>query len=55
MKDKIIDIEVEEANERIWFSIEIEKAINESVQLVITEDIDEMITHNIFYTAITRK
>ena len=116
LKGKIIDIEVEEANERIWFSIEIEKAISEldtaemdlelldpinvgksvvkfyvnknhdsdedydteidavvpfqiayavsihkaqgleyeSVKLVITEDIDEMITHNIFYTAITR-
>ena len=26
----------------------------ESVKVVITEDIDEMITHNIFYTAITR-
>lgn len=116
LKGKIIDIEVEEANERIWFSLEIEKAISEldtaemdlelldpinvgksvvkfyvnknhdsdedydteidavvpfqiayavsihkaqgleyeSVKLVITEDIDEMITHNIFYTAITR-
>ena len=26
----------------------------ESVKLVITKDIDEMITHNIFYTASTR-
>ncbi|MFT4143173.1 MAG: ATP-dependent RecD-like DNA helicase [Mobilitalea sp.] len=116
LKGRIVGIEVEESGERIWFSIEIDKAISEfdtsdvalellnpdeignsivrfyvdksydsdedydteidavvpfqiayavsihkaqgleyeSVKLVITEDIDEMITHNIFYTAITR-
>ncbi|MBD5467926.1 MAG: AAA family ATPase [Lachnospiraceae bacterium] len=116
LKGWIVDIEVEADGERIWFSIEIDKAINEldvsglnlkllnpeslgrsvvkfyvnkfhdsdddydtevdavvpfqiayavsihkaqgleyeSVKVVITEDIDEMITHNIFYTAITR-
>ncbi len=116
LKGTIVDIEVDEAEDRIWFSIEFEKALNEldieditlelipgrtpgkaiikfyvdnshdfdgdddteistvvpfqiayavsihkaqgleynSVKVVITEDIDQMITHNIFYTAITR-
>lgn len=116
LKGRIVDIEVEENGDRIWFSIEIAKVLNEldtsdlnlellnseslgksvvkfyvdkshdsdedydteidavvpfqiayavsihkaqgleyeSVKVVITEDIDEMITHNIFYTAITR-
>ncbi len=116
LKGKIVDIELEPNGDRIWFSIEIDKAIGEfdiddielellnpdelgnsvirfyvnksidsdedndneidtivpfqiayavsihkaqgleyeSVKVVITEDIDEMITHNIFYTAITR-
>lgn len=116
LKGRIVDIEVEQNGERIWFSIEIDKVINEldisdlnlellnpkasgksivkfyvdkshdsdddsdveidtavpfqiayavsihkaqglefeSVKVVITEDIDEMISHNIFYTAITR-
>ncbi len=116
LKGRIVDIKVEAGGERIWFSIEIDKVINEldissldlellnpeflgrsvvkfyvdknqdsdedydtevnavvpfqiayavsihkaqgleyeSVKVVITEDIDEMITHNIFYTAITR-
>lgn len=113
MKGEIVDIEVEE--NKIWFSIEIEKTINEldaegydftllekngksvikfyidqqgmidedgkehdektivpfhvayaisihkaqgleykSVKIVISNEVDEMITHNIFYTAITR-
>ena len=26
----------------------------DSVKVIITEEVDEMITHNIFYTAITR-
>lgn len=116
LKGRIVDIELETNGNRIWFSIEIDKVINEfdienmelellnpdgfgnsvirfyvdksidsdqdngtetdtivpfqiayavsihkaqgleyeSVKVVITEDIDEMITHNIFYTAITR-
>lgn len=116
LKGKIVDIEIENNGDRIWFSIEIDKAISEfdienielellnpdelgnsiikfyvdkskesdedneagidnivpfqiayavsihkaqgleyeSVKVIITEDIDEMITHNIFYTAITR-
>lgn len=116
LKGRLVNIEVDEAKERIWFSIEIDKVISEfdisdidlellnpdsfgnsivrfyvdksqdsdedsdagidtvvpfqiayavsihkaqgleyeSVKVVITEDIDEMITHNIFYTAITR-
>lgn len=116
LKGKIVDIELENNGDRIWFSIEIDKVISEfdiedialellnpnefgnsvikfyvdkskdldedndteienivpfqiayavsihkaqgleyeSVKVVITEDIDEMITHNIFYTAITR-
>lgn len=116
LKGKIVDIEIEDNGNRIWFSIEIDKVISEfdiedidlellnpdefgksiikfyvdkntdleeendvlldtvvpfqiayavsihkaqgleyeSVKIVITEDIDEMITHNIFYTAITR-
>lgn len=42
---------------QIAYAISIHKAQGleyESVKIVITEDIDEMITHNIFYTAITR-
>lgn len=42
---------------QIAYAISIHKAQGleyESVKVVITEDIDEMITHNIFYTAITR-
>lgn len=116
LKGKIVNIEVDEARDRIWFSVEIDKVVSEfdisdialellnpdsfgnsvvrfyvdkghdsdedsdaeidtvvpfqiayavsihkaqgleyeSVKVVITEDIDEMITHNIFYTAITR-
>lgn len=116
LKGRITGIELEESEDRIWFSVEIDKVISEfdiddielellnpddygnsvvrfyvdksndldedtdleidavvpfqiayavsihkaqgleyeSVKVVITEDIDEMITHNIFYTAITR-
>ena len=116
LKGKIDDIELDNNGDRIWFSVEIDKALSEfdiedtalellnpnelgnsvikfyvdkskdsdedndtkidtivpfqiayavsihkaqgleyeSVKIVITEDIDEMITHNIFYTAITR-
>ena len=42
---------------QIAYAVSIHKAQGleyESVKVVITEDIDEMITHNIFYTAITR-
>lgn len=42
---------------QIAYAVSIHKAQGleyESVKIVITEDIDEMITHNIFYTAITR-
>lgn len=42
---------------QIAYAVSIHKAQGleyESVKMVITEDIDEMITHNIFYTAITR-
>ena len=41
---------------QIAYAVSIHKAQGleyESVKVVITEDIDEMITHNIFYTAIT--
>lgn len=116
LKGTIVDIQVDTVEDRIWFSIELEKVLNEldvegsdiellpkstskgsiirfyvdnshdfegeddteittvvpfqiayavsihkaqgleydSVKVVITEDIDQMITHNIFYTAITR-
>lgn len=116
LKGTIVDIKIDDKEDRIWFSIELEKALNEldigdiplelvsgrtsgksivrfyvdnsrdfegdddteistvvpfqiayavsihkaqgleydSVKVVITEDIDQMITHNIFYTAITR-
>ena len=42
---------------QIAYAVSIHKAQGlefESVKVVITEDMDEMITHNIFYTAITR-
>jgi len=42
---------------QIAYAVSIHKAQGleyDSVKVVITEDIDEMITHNIFYTAITR-
>ena len=42
---------------QIAYAVSIHKAQGleyDSVKIVITEDIDEMITHNIFYTAITR-
>lgn len=42
---------------QIAYAVSIHKAQGleyESVKVVITEDIDDMITHNIFYTAITR-
>lgn len=42
---------------QIAYAVSIHKAQGleyESVKVVITEDIDEMITHNIFYTAIIR-
>lgn len=42
---------------QIAYAVSIHKAQGleyESVKIVITEEIDEMITHNIFYTAITR-
>lgn len=116
LKGKIIDIEMEDDAECIWFTIEVDKEISEaaadnvgleyivsyekgksivkfrvtqkkesddenefaddtdipfqiayavsihkaqgleydSVKVIITEEVDEMITHNIFYTAITR-
>lgn len=116
LKGTIVQIEPDDANKRVWFSIEVEKSITEysacfsglellqertpgksvvrfyvlyekdpdsdsdwadetdipfqiayavsihkaqgleydSVKVVITRDVDEMITHNIFYTAITR-
>ena len=116
LKGTILDIEMEETNDYIWFTIEIEKALTEldtehmdlelldsrtagksiirfrtsmkkssdddndfvddtvvpfqiayavsihkaqgleydSVKVIITEEVDNMITHNIFYTAITR-
>lgn len=116
LKGRIVDIEIDENGECIWFSIEIEKALTEldvigmdlelveckpdqksivkfrvarkkdeddeydmgndvdvpfqiayaisihkaqgleydSVKIIITKDVDERITHNIFYTAITR-
>lgn len=116
LKGKIVDIELDEDKENIWFSIEVEKEITEhecqniglelietieegktvvrfrvtkkkdsdddnefaddtdipfqiayavsihkaqgleydSVKVIITEEVDELITHNIFYTAVTR-
>lgn len=42
---------------QVSYAVSIHKAQGleyDSVKIVITEDIDEMITHNIFYTAITR-
>lgn len=42
---------------QIAYAVSIHKAQGlefESVKLVVTEEVDEMITHNIFYTAITR-
>jgi hypothetical protein len=42
---------------QIAYAVSIHKAQGleyDSVKIVITEDIDELITHNIFYTAITR-
>ena len=116
LKGTIINIELDDKNENIWFSIEIEKALTEldimdqelelldplnpgksvirfrvrkkkdsdddndfagdtdipfqiayavsihkaqgleydSVKVIITKEVDEMISHNIFYTAITR-
>lgn len=117
LKGTIVQIEPDDANKRVWFSIEVEKSLTEfsaflprglellqertpgksvvrfyvsdekdpdsdrdwaddtdipfqiayavsihkaqglefdSVKVVITRDVDEMITHNIFYTAITR-
>lgn len=53
----------EEANENVIVPFQIAYAVSihkaqgleyDSVKVVITEEIDEMITHNIFYTAITR-
>lgn len=116
LKGTILDIEIEESKEAIWFTIEVEKSLTEldvedmdlqllntqvngksvirfrtlekkssdedsdsvddtvvpfqiayavsihkaqgleydSVKVIITEEVDNMITHNIFYTAITR-
>ena len=116
LKGTIVDIEIDDDNECIWFSIEVDKALTEldvmhqdlelldsltqgksvvrfrvtrkkdsdddndfaddtdipfqiayavsihkaqgleydSVKVIITREVDEMITHNIFYTAITR-
>ena len=116
LKGKIVDIELDNENDCIWFSIEVDKALTEldvmnqdielldsltpgksvvrfrvnpkkdsdddndeandtdipfqiayavsihkaqgleydSVKVIITREMDEMITHNIFYTAITR-
>jgi ATP-dependent exoDNAse (exonuclease V) alpha subunit len=116
LKGKIVDIELDEDNDCIWFSIEVDKELSEeavwsaglemldsceegksvvkfrvtkkkesdddnefaddtdipfqiayavsihkaqgleynSVKVIITEEVDELITHNIFYTAITR-
>ncbi len=42
---------------QIAYAVSIHKAQGleyDSVKIIITEDVDEMITHNIFYTAITR-
>ena len=42
---------------QIAYAVSIHKAQGleyDSVNVIITRDIDEMITHNIFYTAITR-
>lgn len=42
---------------QVSYAVSIHKAQGleyDSVKIVITEDIDEMITHKIFYTAITR-
>ncbi|WP_312369691.1 helicase C-terminal domain-containing protein [Lachnoclostridium sp.] len=42
---------------QITYAVSIHKAQGleyDSAKVVITEEIDEMITHNIFYTAITR-
>lgn len=42
---------------QIAYAVSIHKAQGleyDSVKVIITRDIDEMITHNIFYTAITR-
>ena len=62
--NKSIDSDEDNDNEidtivpfQIAYAVSIHKAQGleyESVKVVITEDIDEMITHNIFYTAITR-
>ena len=62
--DKSIDSDQDNGTEtdtivpfQIAYAVSIHKAQGleyESVKVVITEDIDEMITHNIFYTAITR-
>ncbi len=116
LKGTIVDIELEEGGDCIWFSVEVDKALTEldimnqdlellnplspgksvvkfkvaqkkdsdddndfaddtdmpfqiayavsihkaqgleydSVKVIITKDVDEMITHNVFYTAITR-
>ena len=42
---------------QIAYAVSIHKAQGleyDSVKVIITEEVDEMITHNIFYTAITR-
>ena len=116
LKGTIVDIELEDGSDCIWFSVEVDKALTEldimnqdlellnplspgksvvkfkvaqkkdsdddndfaddtdmpfqiayavsihkaqgleydSVKVIITKDVDEMITHNVFYTAITR-
>ena len=53
----IIDNKIANINEAIAYAVSIHKAQGleyESVKVVITRDVDEKITHNIFYTAITR-
>ena len=61
-KKKDVDDDKDSADEtdipfQIAYAVSIHKAQGleyESVKVVITRDVDERITHNIFYTAITR-